>query len=55
MDQETWTRIGEVNGTFKEKVIPMDGRFEGLFFRVTFAPSDAAKPGPAVSEFEIML
>ncbi len=55
LDQETWTPVGEAEGTFKEKVIPMDGKFEGLFFRVTFAPGDAGKPGPAVSEFEIML
>ena len=55
LDQETWTPIGEVGGSFKEKVVPMDGKFEGLFFRITFAPGDAGKPGPAVSEFEIML
>ena len=55
VDQETWTPISEVGGTFKEKDIPMDGKFEGLFYRITFAPGDAAKPGPAVSEFEIML
>ena len=55
LDQESWTPVGEVKGTFKEKVVPMDGKYEGLFFRVTFAPADAGKPGPAVSEFEIML
>ena len=54
-DQEIWTPVSEAGGTFREKVIPMNGKFEGLFFRVTFAPADAAKPGPAVSEFEIML
>ena len=55
LDQENWTPVSEVGGTFREKVIPMDGGFEGLFFRVTFAPADAAQPGPAVSEFEIVL
>ena len=55
LDQENWTPVGEFKGAFKEKVIPMDGKFEGLFFRITFGPADAAKPGPAVSEFEIML
>ena len=55
LDQESWTPVGEVKGTFKETVIQMDGKFEGLFFRVTFGPADAGKPGPAVSEFEIML
>lgn len=56
VDQENWTNIAEVNGAenFKEKSVPMDGKFEGLFFRATFR----AKPGlpaPSVSEFEIML
>ena len=55
VDQETWIPVAEVSETLKEKSIPADGRFEGLFYRITFAPSDAAKPGPAVSEFEIML
>ena len=55
VDQENWTQIAEMNGSFKEKTIPMDRRFEGLFFRVSFVSSDAEKPGPAVSEFEIIL
>ena len=55
LDQETWTPVGEATGTFRETVVPTDGKFEGLFFRITFGPADAAKPGPAVSEFEIML
>ena len=56
MDQENWTRIAEVTGAekFTEKSIPMDGKFEGLFFRVTFRAVQGA-PAPAVSEFEIML
>ena len=56
VDQENWTRIAEANGTesFKEKSIPMDGRFEGLFYRVTFR-AKSGLPAPAVSEFEIML
>ena len=55
VDQESWTQIAEMNGNFKEKTIPMDRRFEGLFFRVSFVSADAEKPGPAVSEFEIIL
>ena len=56
VDQENWTRIGEVSGAekFAEKTFAMDGRFEGLFYRISFK----AKPGlpaPAVSEFEIVL
>jgi hypothetical protein len=55
VDQESWTPVAEARENFKEKVIPMDGKFEALFYRIAFASSDAAKPGPAVSEFEIML
>ena len=56
MDQENWTRIAEVKGTesFKEKTIPMDGRFEGLFYRISFR-AKTGLPAPAVSEFQIML
>ena len=56
VDQENWTKITEVTGTesFTEKSIPMDGRFEGLFYRVTFR-AKSGLPAPAVSEFEIML
>jgi len=56
VDQENWTRIAEVAGAeaFSEKSIPMDGKFEGLFFRVSFRPAQGV-PAPAVSEFEIML
>ena len=55
VDRDSWTSIAEISETLREKVVPMDGRFEGLFYRITFAPSDAAQPGPAVSEFEIIL
>ena len=56
MDQQSWTRISEVTGTerFKEKTFPMDGKFEGLYFRITFK-AKSGLPAPAVSEFEIML
>jgi len=56
VDRENWIRIAEVTGTdeFTEKAIPMDGRFEGLFFRVIFR-AKSGLPAPAVSEFEIML
>ena len=39
---------------FKEKTFPMDGKFEGLYFRITFK-AKSGLPAPAVSEFEIML
>ena len=55
VDQENWTQIGEASGIFKEKNVPMDGKFEGLFYRITFTPADAGKPAPAVSEFEIIM
>ena len=56
IDQQNWTRIAEVAGqdAFQEKSIPMDGKFEGLFFRVTFRAAPGV-PALAVSEFEIML
>ena len=54
LDQENWIPVGEASGTFKEKVAPMDGKFEGLFFRITFKVK-AGLPAPAVSEFEIIL
>jgi hypothetical protein len=55
VDQDNWAPVAACDDVSGEKVIPMDRKFEALFYRITFAASDAAKPGPAVSEFEIIL
>ena len=57
LDQENWTEISgfSIPGqTFKEIAIPMDGKYEGLFFRIVFK-AKAGVPAPAVAEFQIML
>ncbi|MBO7088484.1 MAG: discoidin domain-containing protein, partial [Lentisphaeria bacterium] len=56
IDQENWTRIADVSGSEKytEKSFQMDGKYEGLYFRITFK-SESGLPAPSVSEFEIIL
>ena len=56
MDQENWTQISDVPGSesISEITVPMDAKYEGMFFRISFR----AKPGlpvPTISEFEIVL
>ena len=56
IDQENWTRIADVSGSEKytEKSFQMDGKYEGLYFHITFK-SESGLPAPSVSEFEIIL
>ena len=56
MDQEHWTQIADATSSesISEITVPMDAKYEGMFFRISFR-TKSGLPAPAVSEFEIML